>query len=148
MKGAVTMDFRTLHLLFRYGREYGHSHIRNSGLSDTGHIICTFLYAHPECSQEDIVQATRIDKTTVAKSLRVLEEKGLITRTQSQEDRRRNVLQITENGKESISDILRVNDQWMEGILSCLSPEEQQQFESYCSRLLDAAEQMSNHRKD
>lgn len=142
------MDFRTLHLLFRYGREYGHSHIRSSGLSDTGHIICTFLYAHPECSQDDVVRATRIDKTTVAKSLRVLEAKGFVTRTQSQTDRRKNVLQITDAGRESISDILLVNEKWLEGVLACLSPDEQQQFEDYCSRLLTAAEQMSEHRKE
>lgn len=136
------MKFGTLDLLFKYGREFGHRRIRGSGLSDTECLLCSFVSAHPGCSQDDAVQALHMDKTTAAKALHSLEEKDCILRAQSSEDRRKKMLTITEAGTAKLSAIMHLHDQWMSRVLAALEPEEQAQFEEYCIRLLRAAESL------
>lgn len=136
------MDFQTLNLLFRFGKEFGHKRIRNRGLSDTECMLCSYVSSHPGCSQDDAVQGLRMDKTTAARALGALEEKGFLRRTQDGRDRRKKVLRITPAGEESISGILHLHDRWFHRVLSVLSEEEQRQFEQYCLRLLRAAEEL------
>lgn len=136
------MDFQTLNRLFRRGMEYGHARIRECGLTDTEHMITTYVYAHGGCSQDDAVRALRIDKTTLAKALRALEEKGFIRRGQHPRDRRRNALEITEAGRESIAAIIGIRDEWMRGVMSALNVDEQRAFDDYCARLLKRADEL------
>lgn len=140
------MDFHKLYLLTKYAREYGHSKIRIAGMSDTEHTICTFLFAHAGMSQDDVCQALRLDKATVARALLTLEEKGFISRTPNLENRRKNLLSITDEGKRSIADVVHIYDEWFARISAGLSPEEQQRFDEYCGRLLAAARQKSEEK--
>lgn len=141
------MDFRTLDLLFKCGKEFRHSQIRDCGLSETELMICSFIYSHADCSQDDVVRGLRIDKTTAAKAMLTLESKDLVLRLQDEGDRRRKNLQLTPAGTERIASILDLHDRWLGSVLSCLSQEERAQFESYCYRLLCAAEQMLSDQK-
>lgn len=142
------MDYRKLHLLMQYGRAYSHGRIREKGFTDTEHMICSFIYVNESCSQEDIAQGIRMDKTTVAKALDSLTRKGFILRRQSSTDRRKNVLLLTEAGKESISGILSINDEWVSGVLSVLSPEERDTLEGYLERVLRAAKEINREREE
>jgi len=136
------MDYHKLHLLLRYGREYGHHRIRERGFTDTEHLICSYVYVHAGCAQDDVAQALRMDKTTVGKAIDALESKQFLSRVQSPEDRRKKHLTLTESGKNSIADILSVNDEWVQSILSVLAPEEQSLFIGYLNRVLKAAEDL------
>ena len=134
------MEFQTLNLLLKCGMDFGHRRIRTHGLSDTESLICSYVCSHAGCSQEDVAQALRMDKTTTAKALRSLEDKGLVTREQDAADRRRKLLQLTPIGTERLSKVIHLHDSWLHSVLACLSEEEQAQFESYCTRLMQAAE--------
>ena len=136
------MVFRTLYLLLKCGKEYGHQTLGGATFNDTAHIICAYVYLHEECSQDDIVQALRIDKTTVAKSLQGLETKGYVLRTQDRRDRRKNVLRLTECGRESITEIIAIYQNWIQNVMGVLSPEEQKQFEEYSQRMYSAAQNL------
>lgn len=136
------MDFQVLNLLLKCGTDFGHKRIRNCGLSDTECRICSYVYAHPGCSQDDAVQGLRMDKTTLAKALNTLADKGFIERSQDREDRRKNVLKVTASGAERIAEILDLHDRWLSRVLETLNPEERSQFEAYCARLLEAAEKL------
>jgi len=133
------MDYQMLHLLLRYGKDYAHRRIKEKGFTDTEHMICSFVYVHENCSQDDIAKALHMDKTTVGKAVDALVGKGRLLRTQSGTDRRKNVLLLTEEGKNSIADILSINDEWVQSIVSVLSKEEQTRFMEYLSRVLKAA---------
>ncbi len=137
------MDFHNLNLLTKYAKEYGHSKIRVVGMSDTEHMICTFLFAHDGVSQDDVCEALRVDKATVARALLTLEEKGFVSRTPNLENRRKNLLFITDEGKKSIADVVHIYDEWITRISVCLSPDEQQCFDEYCGRLLATARKIS-----
>ena len=137
------MDFHQFNLLAKYAKGYGHSKIRVVGMSDTEHTICTFLFAHDGMSQDDVCEALRLDKATVARALLTLEEKGFVNRATNLENRRKNLLSITEEGKRSIADVVHIYDEWFAQISACLSPQEQRCFDEYCGRLLAAARKIS-----
>ena len=93
------MDYKTLNLLYRFNKEFSHQRIRVKEISDTDCIMMTFVYDHPGCSQDDIVQTFRLDKTTVAKALSKLEERKLVTRLRGDIDRRKKALYLTDEGR-------------------------------------------------
>lgn len=140
------MNFDAISLLSKYAKEYGHTRIRQAGVTDTEHKICTFLYFHSDVYQDMIANTLMLDKTTVAKALMSLEARGLILRSQNPENRRKNVLSITDAGKETIADIVGIYDEWLARISACLSPEEQASFDEYCRRLLATAKIISEEK--
>ena len=137
------MDFNTISILFKYAMRYGHTKIREAGVSDTEYKICTFLYFHTDAYQDMIANSLMLDKTTVAKAILSLEERGLIKRIQNPDNRRKNILNITDSGKKTIADVVGIYDEWLENIGSCLSNEEKEQFHDYCVRLLEKAKELS-----
>lgn len=133
------MGFSTLNKLVRLGREFGHETIRRAGFSDTEHAICAFLYFHDMVSQDTISTALRLDKTTVAKALRVMEREGLIYKRQNEKNRRENVIRITETGKSCIVGSIHLYENWLNEVCSCLTEEELQMFNAYLDRLVENA---------
>lgn len=133
------MDFNQFNMLIALGREYGHAAIRDTGVSDTAHRICTFLYFHGEGSQDTVARALMLDKTTVAKALGTLEHKELISRTPDLSNRRRNVLRITDAGREAIRESVDIYDRWFETVCACLTAEEQRLMSAMLERLVDCA---------
>lgn len=137
------MNFDSISLLSKYAREYGHARVREAGVTDTEHKICTFLFFHSDVCQDLIANTLMLDKTTVAKALVSLESRGLIVRVQNPENRRKNILSITQAGKAAIADVVGIYDEWLSKISACLSREEQRSFDQYCSRLLAEAKKIS-----
>lgn len=137
------MDFSTISLLTKYAKEYGHAQIREAGVSNTEHKICTFLYFHSSVYQDMVANTLMLDKTTVAKALVSLEERGFIIRIQNPDNRRKNILNITDAGKETIADIIGIYDEWLEKVESCLSDIEKEQLHDYCMRLLEKAKEIN-----
>ena len=139
------MDYQTLNLLFRCNKEFSHGKIRKQELSDTECMICSFIYSHESCSQDDVSVALKTDKTTVGKALASLENKECVVRTQDEADKRIKRLSLTDIGREKVAELVDIHNNWLRDIMTCLSPEEQKQFENYCERLLAAAEKLTDN---
>ena len=139
------MDYQTLNLLFRCNKEFSHAKIRMQDLSDTECMICSYIYSHGNCSQDDVSVALKTDKTTVGKALASLESKDCVLRTQDESDRRIKRLSLTPTGQEKVSELVDIHNNWLRDIMTCLSAEEQKQFENYCERLLAAAEKLTDN---
>ena len=137
------MDYQKLNLLFRCNKEFSHKKIRKQDLSDTECMICSYIYSHENCSQDDVSIALKTDKTTIGKALASLEKKNCVARTQDKTDKRIKRLSLTEIGHDKISELLDIHDHWLHSIMTCLSSDEQKQFENYCDRLLAAAEKLT-----
>ena len=138
------MGFHSINRLWRYAKEYGHNRIRNAGVSDTEYQICAFVHFHHDMSQDAVASALCLDKTTVAKALLSLEGKGYIQREQNPENRRKNILSITDQGRTTIADVVDVYDLWTDAVYSCLTLEEQEAFEEYLVRMIEKARQLSD----
>ena len=142
------MDYQTFNLLFKCSKEFSHGKIRMQDLTDTECMICSYIYSHENCSQDDVSVALRSDKTTVGKALASLESKGCVQRSQDMADRRIKRLTLTKSGGEKISELVDIHDNWLAEIMTCLSEEEQAQFENLCIRLLAAAEKLTQENGD
>lgn len=140
------MNFHTVHKLLSYHKEYSHKKIREKNLSDTEGMICSYLYSHDGCSQDDVVTALNADKTTIAKAIYSLEEKACLTRTQDRKDHRIKRLSLTEDGRNRIDDIKDIHDEWLREVMSYFSEEEKAEFDRTVSRLLHASEEMMKKR--
>lgn len=136
------MDFQVLNSLMKMTKSFAHGQIRASGLNDTECMICSYVYAHENCSQDDVAKALCMDKTTVTKSMQILENMGVLQRIPDETDKRRHVLSLTKAGEGKCSHILHIHDEWVEKVMRELNDEEQKQFESYCRRLLSAAKRL------
>ena len=139
------MDYQILNLLFRCNKEFSHEKIRRKELSDTECMICSYIYSHEKCSQDEVSIALKTDKTTVGKALASLENKACVVRTQDEADKRIKRLSLTAAGREKVAEFIDIHDGWLRDIMTCLSEEEQNQFENYCERLLAAAEKLTNN---
>ena len=60
-------------------------------------------------------------------------------------DKRIKRLSLTVTGREKVAELVDIHDGWLRNIMTCLSEEEQKQFENYCKRLLAAAEKLTNN---
>ena len=138
------MDYQTLNLLLRYGRQFSHRRLRATAFSETECMICSYICAHERCSQDEVAIALKTDKTTVGKALAMLEKKGCVAREQDPADRRIKRLSLTELGRERIAEVVSLHNRWMSELLACLSEEDRTHFESVFMRLLDEAEKISN----
>lgn len=141
------MDFQVLNSLMKMTKSFAHRQIRASGLNDTECMICSYVYAHENCSQDDVSKALCMDKTTVAKALQVLENMGILLRIADKADKRRNVLSLTTDGKKKCSKILHIHDEWIGKVMEELNEDEKKQFESYCRRLINAAQRLQEEEK-
>lgn len=142
------MDYQTLNLLFRCSKKFNHEKIRMQELSDTECMICSYIYSHENCSQDDVSVALKADKTTVGKALASLEKKNCIVRTQDAADKRIKRLSFTGAGREKVGKLADLHNNWLAEIMTCLSENEQKQFENYCDRLLAAAEKLTLNNGD
>ena len=136
------MRFHNLYLLLRNAKEFCHSQIKNIGVSDTEHMICTFLLGHCGGSQDDVAEALKLEKATVARALSSLEKKGYVERSINSDNRRKYILTLTQSGKESIAEFADIYDVWLCKVSSCLTEQEQKQFDEYCNRLLTVSEEL------
>lgn len=137
------MDYQILNLLFRCNKEFSHEKIRMQELSDTECMICSYIFSHKYCSQDDVSVALKTDKTTVGKALAALEKKNCVIRSVDETDKRVKRLSLTETGWNKVSKLVDLHNDWLSEIITCLSENEQKQFENYCERLLAAAEKLS-----
>lgn len=72
----------------------------------------------------DLAAARRISNSAISQSVEVLVEKGLLSRSSQQGDRRFVYLALTEEGDKILSAIFEKNHAWMEEKLASLSSEE------------------------
>ena len=137
------MEYQTLNLLFRCNKAFSHEKIRSQELTDTECMICSYIYSNESCSQDDVSVALKTDKTTIGKALTSLEKKSCVNRTVDSADKRIKRLSLTDIGREKIAELVDIHNNWLREIMTCLSEEEQKQFENCCERLLAAAEKLT-----
>jgi len=90
-----------------------------------GQVPCLMAISKkPEITQDDLARMFHIDKGTIARTIRKLEEKKLVNKFQDQFNRRRYLLSLTEKGENIIPEILRTEEKWENIIFKGFSNEE------------------------
>ena len=96
----------------------------------------------PGCSQEDIAGELCINKSTAARNLNCLEERGYITRVPLANDKRRFAVHPTEKMLNVITEIRAVSADWMDLLSEGISEEELSVFNSVLTRMESRAREI------
>ncbi|WP_395695414.1 MarR family winged helix-turn-helix transcriptional regulator [Nocardioides sp.] len=87
-------------------------------------------------SQQQAAGRLGVDRTTMVGLLDGLEGKGLLVRQPDPEDRRRNVVVLTDAGRRALKEAKVASDKAERELLAGLSPSEQRQLRDLLARLV------------
>jgi DNA-binding MarR family transcriptional regulator len=90
--------------------------------------ILLVIAGHEPDSQQQAAQRLGIDRTSMVTRLDVLEAKGLVARHPHATDRRRNVVELTEAGREAVRLGNAASERAEAELLAELGPEESERF--------------------
>ena len=115
-----------------------HAHLRIAELTATAltpygiegrelGVLLALVGGEPK-SQQQAAQRLGIDRTTMVALLDTLEDKGLVSRHPDADDRRRNVVELTDAGKDTLRLAMAASDDAERAFLAALSPQAAQQL--------------------
>lgn len=102
----------------------------------------------PGCSQEELARELCINKSTVARNLNCLEEKGYVTRTPLKEDKRQLSVHPTEKMLAVLPEIQKVSREWRELLSDGIPQEELAVFDSVLSRMEERARKLAERQEE
>jgi DNA-binding MarR family transcriptional regulator len=110
---------------------------RSLGLTTVQYAALNMIDEVPNIDQARLSSMIAFDTTTLVKVLDRLSEKGLITRTRSQADRRKQLLNATAQGREVIRKIQPMIDRSEQRLLAPLAPSDRRKFIEMLTQLVD-----------
>ena len=90
---------RLISILHNQKNSYMNIQLKEFGLSHGQAITLKIIYEENNIKQEDLNKRLQIDKSAVTRILKTLEDKQLIIKETSQEDKRNHILSLTSKGK-------------------------------------------------
>ena len=99
-------------IIVRYCRNFTERKLREFDLTFGEQIIVMFLSANENISQDTISKTFMIDKGMVAKTLNKLERKGYIMRRQNPNNKRENIITLTQKGSDILIHMNAVLQEW------------------------------------
>lgn len=99
------------------------------------HLIVLYTGRHPGASQEDVVAFFALDKASVARGARRLEEMGHLRREQDPDDRRQYRLFLTPEGEKMRAVIDAAHDRFQQKLSSGIAPQDWGQLAALLRRL-------------
>lgn len=86
--------------------------------------VLLLLAGHEPASQQQAAKRLGVDRTTMVAVLDALEQKGLVSRHPHAEDRRRNVVELTAVGQDTLRQAVQASDDAERALLAPLSLED------------------------
>lgn len=91
---------------------YLNHHLEEYGIN-ASQLHLLFEISHQKnINQEKIATRCNINKGAVARSIRKLEEKGLVTRQIDDANRRQNIISLTDKGEETLTESINLLKKW------------------------------------
>ncbi len=90
---------RLISILHNQKNSYMNIRLKEFGLSHGQAITLKIIYEENNIKQEDLNKRLQIDKSAVTRILKTLEDKQLIIKKISNEDKRNHILSVTSKGK-------------------------------------------------
>lgn len=76
-------------------------------------VLCMLrVYNEENLNQKDLSDSLYITKGAITKAIKKLESNGIIIRQQSKEDKRYNILKLSQKGKDLIPILEEINNEW------------------------------------
>lgn len=119
----------------RYLRRYRREYMAPLGLKGIHARLFMAICRTPGCSQDQLAKRMWFDKSTIARQMELLENKGYITRQPSEKDKRVLCVYPTEQTITVQKDLQLAMEQWEATLLQDLTEEEKQQLNSLLTRV-------------
>ncbi len=127
---------------------YRHSRISASDLQTGQYAFVLAICREPGRSQEELARELCINKSTVARNLNSLEEKGYISRTPLPNDKRYFSVHPTEKMLAVLPEIKAASREWMTLLSEGISEEELEIFDSVLARMQERAREIIAKQED
>ncbi|MEV5692363.1 MarR family winged helix-turn-helix transcriptional regulator [Micromonospora globbae] len=102
--------------------------------------VLIVIDSHEPASQQQAARRLGVDRTTMVAVLDVLEGKGLVFRRPHEEDRRRNVIDLTDRGRETLRRAVRASDEAEGALLAALDPQDRKRLRDALQRIVAAGD--------
>ncbi|HWA01128.1 MAG TPA: MarR family winged helix-turn-helix transcriptional regulator [Caulobacterales bacterium] len=116
---------------------------KTSGLTLRQFVVLAAVQAQPGLSQADLVRATSIDRSTLADMMHRMERRGLIIRSQADDDGRANAVRIAPAGTTALQASLTHAKAADAAILDLLSTAKQKALISTLNRISRKADELA-----
>jgi len=121
-----------------------HEQLKQYDLGSGQFHFLMMLYKKDGVNQETLAETLNIDKATSARAIKKLEEKGYVTRTRDENDRRNYNVFLTEKAQTLKPQIKSILKNWTDFLLTNISKKEQEQL----FIILDKISQNSTHQNE
>ena len=123
-------------LLHRRQNTFLNRKLKDVNLSAGLYPLLVKSYKNKGISQEELAEALHINESTVTRNLEKLEKKGLITKTPQ---KRKKIINVTDEGAEIAQTIMEYDDEWDNVIKKYITPDE---YENYRKTLIKICEDL------
>lgn len=103
--------------------------------------VLAFLKQQSPMNQRELLEMFGVRSASLSELLAKLEQRGFITRSRDERDKRNIIISITEPGAEAVSGILAARKHSAEVIFGGLNPDERTQLVGYFDRIIVALEE-------
>lgn len=131
---------RQIAITYRCAMRFRENELNDTGLAGCHTPYLTTLYRQPGISQEEMARQMSVNKSSVARQLAVLEEKGYVRREPSPADRRLLLVFPTEKALEVKERLYRCYHDWSSYLTQDFTDEEQQLLSELMVRIAQRAE--------
>ena len=118
---------------------YRHEKISANDLHSSHYAFVLAICRKEGRSQEELAKELCLNKSTVARALNSLEEKGYITRTPLPQDKRQFSVYPTKKMIDVLPEVKKASEEWMLLLSDGIAPEELEVFNSVLERMQERA---------
>lgn len=127
---------------------FRHSRVPDCDLHPGHYAFALAICREPGRSQEELARELCINKSTVARNLNCLEERGYITREALPNDKRQFSVHPTEKMLAVLPEIRRASDEWMELLSEGIPDDELEVFNSVLECMQKRAREIVERQED
>jgi DNA-binding MarR family transcriptional regulator len=117
-------------------------HELNIDLPSESFGILMITYFQDDIIQQDIAEMAKKDKSAVLRQIDTLEKKGLVQRHVDSQDRRKNFIVITDEGKKMVNEIIDREKDMFQSLSQGIDKQEMETFVRVLSILKNNAEKI------
>ncbi|WP_215699502.1 MarR family winged helix-turn-helix transcriptional regulator [Clostridium sp. MCC353] len=128
-----------INIIRRSEQSYIRSRVEAHGLHPLDALTLYVLMTRNSCNQDSLCCEMNVDKGRIAKTVSRLEEGGYLVRSVNLHNKREKLLHLTDSGKEMVSVVRQIFDDWNAICFRGFSPEEQAQYNSFLKRIAQNA---------
>lgn len=135
----MPMFMKMLNNISRSQAIYRHSKISAGDLQSGHYAYVLAISKNPGCSQEELARELCINKSTVARNINVLEERGYIKRNALPNDKRQFAVYPTEKMLNVLPEVKASSREWMDMLADGIADDELKVFYSVLEHMQEKA---------